>query len=78
MVVDSMSVSELIAEVLKDWHDNAIQFYSRKMSANAPKYRRAVMTSDRNRPIFFEKIEYISPRNNRFICSTLLHQSIRL
>lgn len=25
------------------------------------------MTSDRNRPIFFEKIEYISHRNNRFV-----------
>ncbi|MDY6186888.1 MAG: hypothetical protein SPH78_07815 [Muribaculaceae bacterium] len=67
MVVDSMSVSELIAEVLKDWYDNALPFYSKKMSAKVPKYRRAVMTSDRNKPIFFEKIEYISPRNNRFV-----------
>ena len=30
MVVDSMSNSELIAEVLKDWYDNAIRFYSGK------------------------------------------------
>ena len=50
MVVDSMNDSELIAEVLKDWYDNAIHFYSKKMSAKASKYRRAVMTSDRNRP----------------------------
>lgn len=67
MVVDSMSDSELIAEVLKDWYDNAIHFYSKKMSAKASKYRRAVMTYNRNRPIFFEKIEYISHRNNRFV-----------
>lgn len=39
MVVDSMSVSELIAEVLKDWYDNALPFYSKKMSAKVPKYR---------------------------------------
>lgn len=67
MVVDSMSNSELITEVLKDWYDNAIRFYSKKMSAKASKYRRAVMTSDHNRPIFFDKIEYISHRNNRFV-----------
>ena len=67
MVVDSMSNSELITEILKDWYDNAIRFYSKKMSAKASKYRRAVMTSDHNRPIFFDKIEYISHRNNRFV-----------
>ena len=67
MIVDSMNDSELISEILKDWYSEALNYFSKVLNARYPKYRRAVMTSDRNRPIFFEKIEYVSPRNNRFV-----------
>lgn len=67
MVVNSMNNSELIDEILKDWYDNALSFYERRLSAMLSKYRRAVMKSDRNKSIFFKEIEYNSPRHNRFV-----------
>lgn len=67
MIVDSMTDSELVSEVLKDWYDNALPYYGRKLSAMTSKYRRVVMTQNRNKTIFFEKIVYCSPRNNRFV-----------
>lgn len=67
MVVNSMNDNEIVNEILTDWYENAIPYFARKMIAQNSKYRRIVMKSHRNNYHFFNKIEYTSPRNNRFV-----------
>lgn len=62
-----MTYEELANEILTDWYRNAYPFYLERLLKLHNKYRRIVMTSNPQKPMFFKGIEYISPKMNKFV-----------